>query len=154
MSAERSSFFYHYGLLMAWIVAFVAAAGSLFLSEVMHFEPCRLCWFQRIFMYPMVILLGMAAYKNDRRMAAYVLPLSIIGGLISIYHYAEQKIPGLAKLLPCTVGVPCNEDYLDWFGVITIPLMAFVAFVLIAGNLWLTIRASKSEDEEQSYESA
>ncbi|GFN33083.1 disulfide oxidoreductase [Paenibacillus xylaniclasticus] len=152
MNAERSSFFRNYGIVMAWIVSFVATAGSLFLSEVMHFEPCRLCWFQRIFMYPLVILLGMAAYRGDRRMASYTLPLSVIGGLISAYHYAEQKIPGLAKLMPCSVGVPCNEDYLDWFGVITIPLMAFIAFVLITGNLWLTLRASKSEDAEPTYE--
>ncbi|MBD3922580.1 disulfide bond formation protein B [Paenibacillus sp. PR3] len=143
---NRSSFFYNYGLYMAWIVSIAATAGSLYLSEVMHFTPCRWCWFQRIFMYPQVILLGMAAYRGDRRMASYVLPLAIIGGCISAWHYAEQKVPGLYKMVPCTDGVPCNEDYLDWFGVITIPLMALVAFILIAGNLWLTNRAYKREE--------
>jgi disulfide bond formation protein DsbB len=142
---NRSSFFYTYGLYMAWIVSIAATAGSLYLSEVMHFTPCRWCWFQRIFMYPQVVLLGMAAYRGDRRMASYVLPLAIIGGCISAWHYAEQKVPGLYRMAPCTDGVPCNEDYLDWFGVITIPLMALVAFILIAGNLWLTNRACKRE---------
>ncbi|UQZ86343.1 Disulfide bond formation protein C [Paenibacillus konkukensis] len=132
---------------MAWAVSLVAVAGSLFLSEVLGFEPCKLCWFQRIFMYPLVIVLGMACYKNDRRLISYVLPLSVIGGFISLYHYAEQKIPGLAKLLPCTVGVPCNQDYIDWFGIITIPLMALAAFILITVFLLLARNSGSGEEE-------
>ncbi|TBL78624.1 disulfide oxidoreductase [Paenibacillus thalictri] len=127
---------YDYALYFAWVVSLVATLGSLFLSEVIGFAPCKLCWFQRIFMYPLVILLGRASYTNDRGQIAYALPLSIIGGLFSLYHYAEQKIPGLAKLLPCTSGVPCNEDYLNWFGFITIPFMALIAFILITIFLW------------------
>ncbi|MDU0331736.1 MULTISPECIES: disulfide oxidoreductase [Paenibacillus] len=138
-----------YGIYLAWLVAMVATAGSLYLSEVLHYEPCRLCWFQRIFMYPQVILLGIAAYKNDRHIIPYVLPLSIIGGMISIYHYSEQKIPALAKLLPCKIGVPCNVDYLGqgWLGFITIPFMALVAFVLIV--LFLLAAREGKEVEEQ-----
>lgn len=120
-----------YGTLFAFIVSLVATAGSLFLSEVMGFIPCDLCWYQRIFMYPQVLLLGRAAMKDDWNIAGCALPLSIIGGLISAWHYAEQKIPGLANFAPCKSGIPCNMDYLDWFGVITIPLMALVAFILI-----------------------
>lgn len=135
---------------MAWVVSFVAVAGSLFLSEVMRFEPCKLCWFQRIFMYPLVILLGMACYRSDKRLIPYLLPLSVIGGLISMYHYAEQKIPGLAKLLPCTVGIPCDQDYLDYFGVITIPLLALIAFILITIFLWMA-RGTEAEEELEEY---
>ncbi|GAB6992314.1 disulfide oxidoreductase [Paenibacillus pini] len=120
-----------YGLYLAWIVSIVAVGGSLYLSDVMLYEPCKLCWFQRIFMYPQVILLGIASYKNDRKIIPYALTLSIIGGCISIYHYAEQKIPALAKATPCKVGIPCNFDYLNWLGFITIPLLALVAFILI-----------------------
>lgn len=140
------AFLKDYGIYLAWLVALVATAGSLYLSEVLHYEPCRLCWFQRIFMYPQVILLGIAAYKNDRQIIPYVLPLSIIGGSISIYHYSEQKIPTLAKLLPCKVGVPCNVDYLGqgWLGFITIPFMALVAFVLI---VWLLLAARGKKEE-------
>lgn len=125
------SFFRNYGVYLAWLVSLVATLGSLYLSEVLHYEPCRLCWFQRIFMYPQVVVLGIAAYRNDRSAAIYAIPLSVIGGCISIYHYAEQKIPAMSKLLPCKVGIPCNFDYLNWWGFITIPFMALIAFVLI-----------------------
>lgn len=139
----------NYGLYMAWLVSLVATGGSLFLSEVMHYVPCNLCWFQRIFMYPLVLVLGRAALRDDRRIVGYAMPLSIIGGLFSLYHYMEQKVPGMAGLMPCRVGVPCNRDYLDWFGVITIPLMALVAFILITGLLLLVHRAG---DEAQDTE--
>ncbi|GIP20744.1 disulfide oxidoreductase [Paenibacillus sp. J22TS3] len=135
-----------YSLYLAWLVALVATASSLYLSEVLLFEPCRLCWFQRIFMYPQVILLGIAAYRDDRSIIRYTLPLNIIGGLIALFHYAEQKIPGLSDIAPCRVGVPCNVDYLDWFGFITIPLMALVAFILIM--VFLLIGREKPEEEE------
>lgn len=139
------SFVKHYSLYLAWVVSLVAVGGSLYFSEIMRFEPCKLCWFQRIFMYPQVLLLGIACYHNDRRFIPYLIPLSIVGGLISLYHYSEQKIPALAKLLPCTVGVPCNQDYIDWLGFITIPLLALVAFILIAVLLWLGREEEEAE---------
>jgi len=139
-----------YGLVLAWIVSLAATGGSLFLSEIMGFIPCNLCWFQRIFMYPLVILLGRAAYKNDRNIVGYALPLSVIGGLISLYHYGEQKIPGLAKIAPCTTGVPCNTDYLDWWGVVTIPFMALIAFILITVLLVFAKRGTPEEEEDQA----
>ena len=123
-------------LYLAWFVSLVAVAGSLYLSEVLKYEPCKLCWFQRIFMYPQLILLGIATFRGDKRIIPYVLPLSLIGGSISIYHYAEQKIPALSKILPCTIGVPCNKDYLNFFGFITIPFLALIAFALISILLW------------------
>lgn len=118
-------------LYAAWIVSLIATSGSLYMSEILLWEPCKLCWLQRIFMYPLVILLGIGAYKNDAAVIRYALPLPIIGGLISIYHYMKQKVPGFAELAPCKVGIPCDYDYLDLYGWITIPLLALVAFVLI-----------------------
>ncbi|SEB61746.1 disulfide oxidoreductase [Paenibacillus sp. GP183] len=141
------SFCRTYSLYLAWVVSLVAVSGSLFLSDYMGFEPCKLCWFQRIFMYPQAILLAIACYKNDRRQIPYLLPLSVIGGSISLYHYAEQKIPGLAKLLPCTSGVPCNQDYINWLGFITIPFLALIAFILIIVLLWIG-RSESSMDVE------
>jgi len=141
-----------YSLYLAWVVSLAATGGSLFLSEVMHFVPCSLCWFQRIFMYPLVLLLGRAALRDDRGIVGYALPLSVIGGLISLYHYGKQKIPALAQVLPCTSGVPCDKDYLDWYGIITIPLLALIAFVLITILLLLGKTSSNGADEADSEE--
>lgn len=120
-----------YLLYAAWLVAIIATLGSLYLSEIRGFVPCELCWFQRIFMYPLSIILGIAAYHNDANLRRYVLPLSIVGGTISLYHYMQQKIPGFAPIRPCTQGVPCNVAYTNWFGFVTIPFLALTAFVLI-----------------------
>lgn len=137
-------------LYLAWVVSLVATGGSLYMSEILGYAPCKLCWLQRICMYPLVLLLGRAAIRGDRRIVGYALPLAVIGGCISLYHYGEQKVPGMAKLLPCSIGVPCNEDYLDWFGVITIPLMALVAFILISLILWLGSRGASAEAESET----
>lgn len=137
-----------HGLTFAFVVSLVATGGSLFLSEVMHFMPCELCWFQRIFMYPLVLLLGRAAIRDDRAMAGYALPLSIIGGLFSTYHYAKQKVPGFADIAPCRAGIPCHTDYLDWFGVITIPFLALVAFILITVFLVMSRKEAAVDEEE------
>ncbi|NBC68158.1 disulfide bond formation protein B [Paenibacillus sacheonensis] len=147
------AFFRRYALYLAWVVSIVAVASSLYLSEIMKFIPCNLCWYQRIFMYPIVILLGIACYAQDRGIIRYVLPLSVLGGCISLYHYLEQQIPALARALPCTVGVPCSEDYLDWFGgYVTIPFLALIAFILITALLvnGLKKEAEDGEEEEET----
>ncbi|WP_239585522.1 disulfide oxidoreductase [Lysinibacillus composti] len=118
-------------LLSAWIVSIIAMTGSLFFSEKMGFIPCTLCWYQRILMYPLVIFLGIAFYRNDRDIFKYILPLSVIGIVISGYHYALQKIPSLHEFSTCTNGVPCSGQYINWLGFITIPFLAFVAFTFI-----------------------
>ena len=134
-----------YSLYLAWVVAIIATGGSLYLSDVLLYEPCKLCWFQRILMYPQVILLGIASYKDDRRILSYVLPLSIIGGSISIYHYLQQMVPAFSEIAPCSVGIPCNVDYLNWFGFITIPLLALIAFIMIISILLV----GRNEVEEE-----
>ncbi len=126
-----STTFQRFGLYFAWIVALVATLGSLYFSEIARYVPCTLCWYQRIFMYPLVILLGIASYRSDARIVTYALPLSVTGGLISLYHYLIQKVPFLKETEPCKVGIPCTEDYINWLGFITIPLLALIAFILI-----------------------
>ncbi|MDA5108584.1 MULTISPECIES: disulfide oxidoreductase [Brevibacillus] len=121
-----------YALFGSWVVSLIATAGSLFFSEVMKYIPCELCWFQRIFMYPLVILLGVAAAKKDYRMSSYALILSVIGGCISLYHYLIQKVPALNDLGTACGIIPCNTDYINWLGFITIPFLALVAFIMIA----------------------
>jgi disulfide bond formation protein DsbB len=132
-------------LLLAWIAAIIATLGSLYFSEVRHFIPCTLCWYQRIFMYPLAIILGIAIYRNDNSIYRYVLPLSIIGMVISGYHTVLQKIPYLQQFEMCTTGVPCSKDYLNWLGFITIPLMAFIAFTVITICLVVLAQSKKEE---------
>jgi disulfide bond formation protein DsbB len=127
-------------LLLSWVAALIATLGSLYFSEVMHFIPCTLCWYQRIFMYPLAIILGIAFYRNDQGIYRYVLPLSIIGMLISGYHTLLQKLPFLQQFEMCTTGVPCSKDYINWLGFITIPLLAFIAFTVITVSLLMLAR--------------
>jgi len=131
IKSMREGFIENYALYFAWVVALVATLGSLYFSNIRGFVPCELCWIQRIFMYPLTILLGIAAFTNDVRMRLYVLPLTIIGGSISLYHYLVQKVPGFANIKPCVQGVPCNVQYINWFGFVTIPFLALTAFTLI-----------------------
>ena len=119
-------------LILAFIVALAATLGSLFYSEIAGYEPCKLCWFQRIFMYPQVFLLGLALYKKDLGMAPYSLLLSSVGAVIAFYHYLLQL--NIAPSLPCSAmgySVSCSQVFVMNFGYITIPLMAFSAFVLL-----------------------
>ncbi|MGM0803667.1 MAG: disulfide oxidoreductase [Bacillota bacterium] len=128
----------HKPLLIAWITSIVSLVGSLFFSEVMKFVPCNFCWYQRILMYPLVIVLGVAFYQQDHKVTRYVLPLSFLGIIVSGYHYALQKIPALKAFEVCTSGVPCSGQYINWLGFITIPLLAFVGFMIITiCMLWM-----------------
>jgi disulfide bond formation protein DsbB len=118
-------------LLIGWAAALTATLGSLFFSEGLGFIPCTLCWYQRILMYPLAILLGLAFYRNDRFAYRNVLPFAIPGMLLSGYHYALQKTPFLQQFETCTSGIPCSGEYINWFGFITIPLLAFTGFTII-----------------------
>lgn len=118
-------------LYFAWLVAVIATLGSLYFSEIRGFIPCELCWYQRILMYPLSVILGIAAFYDEHAIRKYVLPLSIIGMLVSAFHYMEQKVPGFASIKPCTKGVPCSAQYINWWGYVTIPFLAFTAFTII-----------------------
>lgn len=130
-------------LLFSWLTALIATLGSLYFSEVMNFIPCTLCWYQRILMYPLAVILGIAFYRNERNIYRYALPLSIFGIVVSGYHTALQKLPYLQQFEMCKTGIPCSKDYLNWLGFITIPMMAFAAFVLITVSLFMVIRKTE-----------
>lgn len=120
------------GLHVSWAVALVATLGSLYFSEVLGYLPCKLCWYQRILMYPQVILLGIAAVRNDYRISVYVLPMTLLGASISTYHYLLEKTDWF-KSTSFTCGIiPCDIEYINWFGFVTIPFLALTAFVIIS----------------------
>lgn len=117
-------------LWLALLVAAVATFGSLYLSEVAHFVPCRLCWYQRIAMYPLVPILGLAAWQRDRHIRPYVAILAGIGLLISCYHVLVERFPSLESKV-CEASNPCTIRWVEHFGYVTIPVMAGSAFALI-----------------------
>ena len=130
-------------LLFAWITAIIAMGGSLFFSEKMGFIPCVLCWYQRILMYPLVLFLGIAFYRNDQTIYKYVLPVSILGMLLSGMHYALQKIPSIQQFSVCTSGVPCSGQYINVLGFITIPFLALCAFTIITISMLVLRKSTK-----------
>jgi len=120
-----------YFLFLAFLTSLVATLGSLFFSEIMYFLPCSLCWYQRVFMYPLVFIFLVSLLYPDKNVFKYSFPLIVVGMLIAIYH--NLLIIGIIPqtLSPCISGVPCNVDYLNYFGFITIPLLSFIAFFII-----------------------
>lgn len=138
-----------FGLYAAWVVAIVATLGSLYFSEVRQFVPCSLCWYQRIFMYPLVFILGIATFTKDKSVVKYALPLAITGLAIAGYHVLEQNIPGFGAPGLCRAGVPCTVKYVNYFGFISISVMAFTAFSLI--SLLLGLLSYKKPVEKDVY---
>jgi disulfide bond formation protein DsbB len=132
------------GLYLAWLTSLVATSGSLYLSEVRHFVPCTLCWYQRILMYPLIILLGIASYRQDRAIVRYTVPLSVLGIVVALYHVLEQNIPGFGSAALCRAGVPCSLRYINALGFITIPVLSLTAFTLITLFLALAARRQGS----------
>ena len=121
-----------HALLFSFIVALTAISGSLFYSEIADFEPCKLCWLQRIFVYPQVILLGLALWKRDKNIAPYSIALSAIGIIIAGYHYLLQI--GATSSVACPeigLSASCAQKFTMNFGYITIPLMSFTASLFI-----------------------
>ena len=132
------NFFANNGLVFAFLVALVSVASSLFYSDIAGFEPCRLCWFQRIFMYPQIFLLGLAWLREEDFIIDYSLLLAGVGTLFSVYH--NYIYYGGSPLIPCSafgLGVSCTTRYVQEFGYITIPLMALTGFILFLGFLFL-----------------
>jgi disulfide bond formation protein DsbB len=116
---------------LAWIVALVATVGSLVYSEVIHFVPCRLCWYQRIAMYPLAVILLVGAIRREVVVKYYALPLALIGLAVSIYHNVVQFFPSLEGG-SCDPLNPCSARSIEMFGFMDLPFMAGAGFIVIA----------------------
>lgn len=137
-------------LWVAWGFALVATLGSLFFSEVSQFIPCRLCWFQRIGMYPLAALLLIAAIRRDYRGGAlYGLPCAVFGALVAIYHIYIEYHPE-AETAGCKIGAPCTTKWIDKLGYITIPVLALTAFLAIITLLSMALSRSRSRSAPRS----
>lgn len=144
-----SSRFNNFGLYGALLTAWVATLGSLYFSEVRLFIPCALCWYQRILMYPLALLLAFGLLRRDRHLAYLVLPFSIFGQGISTYHYLLEKTTLFGAPAACGTGVSCTIQWINWFGFVTIPFLAMVAFMMITVFCVIAIYRGElaSEDE-------
>ena len=122
-------------LWAAWVVALVATLGSLYYSEIADFLPCRLCWFQRIAMYPLAILLfGIALRRDIRNGFWYAIPFPVLGLLVSLRHIYVEHHPE-SESQACRAGVSCTTRWIEELGYVTIPVLAATAFATIIALL-------------------
>lgn len=127
-------------LFACWVIVAASTAGSLFFSHVMEFAPCVLCWYQRIFLFPLVLILPAGLFPLDRKVVKYSLPLAAAGLLTAVYH--NLLYAGLIpkNIRPCAKGVSCTEEYISLFGFLSIPMMSMLAFAAITALLILLKR--------------
>ena len=119
----------------AWIIALAATLMSLFFGEVMKLPPCTLCWYQRICLYPLTVVIAVGIAFRDTRLNAYALPFAVAGLGFAVYHNLIYYGVIPEALSPCSEGVSCSTRQIEWLGFITIPLMALVGFLAILGSL-------------------
>lgn len=122
-------------LFICWLVASASTLGSLFFSEIMLFPPCILCWYQRIFLFPLVFVLATGLFSRDHSVVRYALPLAATGWLVALYHNLLYTGVIPESIRPCSRGVSCTEKYIDLFGFLTIPMLSFLSFSTIVALL-------------------
>lgn len=134
--SRLTGFIQKYALELAFLQASIATTGSLYMSNILQWTPCRLCWFQRIFMYPLVILLGVSLLFNSRDIKDYVIPMTLVGIPIAAYHFITQRVEQFHAAGCSITQVSCATEYTFHFGYITIPTMALTAFLVILVLMW------------------
>jgi disulfide bond formation protein DsbB len=139
---------------MAWIVAVLATLGSIYESQIANLPICEFCWFQRIAMYPLSVLLGIAAFRGEFLVAKhYFLPASIVGSCLAIYHYQLERIPN--EVSACSRDIPCGRSAFNIFGFISIPFLSMAAFLLITTLLLMVRRPDDEyEDDDEPIDAA
>lgn len=131
-------------IFCAWLIAATATLGALFFGEIVQVPTCALCWYQRIFMFPLTLILPLGLFPVDRRIARCGLVLAVPGGGLAVFH--QLLVAGVIpeSIKPCARGVPCSETVIEWFGFLTIPLLSVMAFsTIIALLLAAQLRSGK-----------
>ncbi|MFC1837570.1 disulfide bond formation protein B [Thermodesulfobacteriota bacterium] len=127
-------------LFLCWLVAGISTTGSLFFSYVMEFAPCVLCWYQRIFLFPLVLILAVGLFPLDKKVVKYALPLAVAGWLTAAYHNLLYAGIIPESIQPCSQGVSCTEEYIDLFGFLSIPMLSLLSFTTIITLLIILYR--------------
>jgi disulfide bond formation protein DsbB len=133
-------------ILLAWIVATVTTLGSLYYSEHAGFVPCELCWYQRIVMYPLVIVLGVAWLRRDSKVWITALVFVVIGAPLSLYHWLVERVPAFAESSSCSITAPCTAPYFEKLGFVTLAWMAMSSFLLIGVLMVCAIVGSRARE--------
>lgn len=120
-----------WSLFIAWLIALVSLLVTLYASHILSLPICHLCWYQRICFYPLVLILGIATFRNDGNVAIYTIPLAAVGTLFAVYQYLLQMIPNFAPINVCGLGPDCSDVHLRLFGFITYALLSVIASVVI-----------------------
>lgn len=133
-----------YALYFAWLIACVSVLGSLFVSELLHLEPCHLCWYQRICVFPLAIILGIAYYRDFKGIVPYVFPLVVLGFLFAIYQVFLQET-GMSLVDMCGAGPSCSHKENIGLGFVSLPMLSALSFFLMGILLLIAKEAPKSE---------
>lgn len=146
-----------YNLHIAWLIAVMSLIISLFSSELYDVPVCKLCWLQRVCLYPLALILGVAAYYEDKRsVIKYAFPLSTLAFFIALYHYLEQMVPGFAPIGACG-GDPllsCTITHFKLLGFITYPFLSMLASLMISVALLLGLKKDSSDEEQNEGENS
>ena len=137
-------------IAFAWIVATVTTLGSLYYSEHAGFVPCELCWYQRILMYPLVIVLGVAALRRDRKVWITALVFVALGAPLSLYHWLVERVPAFEESSSCSAITPCSTPWFEKLGFVTLAWMAMSAFLLIGVLMVCTLLGARDRVDETS----
>lgn len=127
-------------LFVCWLIAGISTLGSLFFSDVMGYAPCVLCWYQRIFIYPLVLIFGAGLFSFDAGVIKYSLPLAVAGWFVALYHTLLYSGIIPKSIQPCSEGVSCTEKYIELFGFLSIPLLSLLSFTAIIILLFILKR--------------
>ena len=127
-------------LFICWLIASISTLGSLFFSEIMNFAPCVLCWYQRICLFPLVLILLIGLFSIDKSVIKFALPLALVGWFIALYHNLLYSGIIPESIQPCSQGVSCTEDYITLFGIFTIPMLSLMAFSTVVVLLFILKR--------------
>ncbi len=122
-------------LFLCWLLVSASTTGSIFFSYVLEFAPCVLCWYQRICLFPLVLILGVGLFPFDKSVVKFALPLAIVGGLTAFYHTLLYGGIIPESIQPCSKGVSCTEKYIELFGFVSIPMLSFLAFSTVIALL-------------------
>lgn len=135
-----------YSLYLAWVTTLLGVLGSLYFSEFRHMEPCHLCWYQRMSLYPLALILGVATYEGFFAIIPYVLPLVALGATFAAYQIAIQEIPSWNPIDFCGAGPNCANRIDIGLGPISLPMLSLAAFLFIFTMLCIGLKNRTCND--------